>query len=43
MFMSQGSARELRVEAKDVDLERIVEQQLLGGQPVPELLMRPLD
>ena len=25
------------------DLERIVEQQLLGGQPVPELLMRPLD
>lgn len=25
------------------DLERIVEQQLLGGQQVPELLMRPLD
>ena len=25
------------------DLERIVEQQLLGGQSVPELLMRPLD
>jgi len=29
MFMSQGSAREVRVEAKDVDLERIVEHRIL--------------